>query len=82
MLSYRRPAACPPEGGKTNRRAQQQRELSEPQTGDQGPPAAGQVGVQGAWSMRGWNSASGPQVGIGGGVVYTEDGAVTQQQVE
>ena len=40
MLSYRRPAACPPERLEdVQEGAQQQRELSEPQTGDQRPPA-------------------------------------------
>ena len=42
MLSYRRPAACPPERREdVQDGAQPQRELSEPQTGDQRPPAGG-----------------------------------------
>lgn len=75
-LSYRRLAACPPERREDEQEgAQQRRELSEPQTGDQGPPPAGQVGVQGAWSMlRMETSVCSPQVGV--------EGALSTQRTE
>ena len=66
------PQTCCVSTGKARREdeqegAQQRRELSEPQTGDQGPPPAGQVGVQGAWSMlRMETSVCSPQVGVEG----------------